>query len=169
MKQLRRKHNKFRESHCVGKLTNDRYLADYARDWALWLRENNQCKIAHRFEFEQDYLGYGENIYYAADSDRNKLKYMHGARPVKKWYNESKKYSYDNPRVTGQPQVGHFTQTVWNDSKRIGCSRIYCSPKNGQHRVIVVCNYDPPGNFVVNDCKKYPNLCIAENVKKPTC
>ena len=39
---------------------------------------------------------------------------------------------------------GHFTQVVWKDSKHLGVGKARSS--NG--KIIVVANYDPPGNFI---------------------
>ena len=41
-----------------------------------------------------------------------------------------------------QPGTGHFTQVVWSSSKRLG---VGVAIRGG--KIIVVTNYDPPGNY----------------------
>ena len=40
--------------------------------------------------------------------------------------------------------LGHFTQVVWKDSRNFGIAK--ARSKSG--KIIVVANYDPPGNFL---------------------
>lgn len=40
-------------------------------------------------------------------------------------------------------QAGHFTQLIWNSSKKLGCART-----TGARGVYLVCLYDPPGNII---------------------
>jgi len=53
----------------------------------------------------------------------------------------------------GQPiVVNHYTQIVWKDTKKIGAARLIVdivdAKKKLQSRfVVIVCNYDPPGNI----------------------
>lgn len=55
--------------------------------------------------------------------------------------------------VLGSPSSGHFTQVVWKSSARLGMG---IARKNGY--IVVVANYDPPGNF---------KGVFGSNVKKP--
>lgn len=46
--------------------------------------------------------------------------------------------------------VGHYTQMVWKDTKQVGCATAPPngqSPPNGHPYSILVCRYDPPGNW----------------------
>lgn len=51
--------------------------------------------------------------------------------------------------ASGQPvRVGHYTQIVWKDTRTIGAAKWQYTSRNGQTAVVIVCNYDPPGNFI---------------------
>lgn len=42
---------------------------------------------------------------------------------------------------------GHYTQVIWQSTRRVGCGYSTC-PADGFTFEVWVCNYDPPGNFV---------------------
>lgn len=68
------------------------------------------------------------------------------------WYSEIKDHSFGvEPRSTG---TGHFTQVVWKDSKNLGVG----VSKNSKNQVFVVCNYDPPGNYVGQYAQNVPKV-----------
>lgn len=45
------------------------------------------------------------------------------------------------------PMIGHYTQIVWRDTKKVGGSKWVYKSKD-RTIVIVGANYDPPGNFI---------------------
>jgi len=49
---------------------------------------------------------------------------------------------FDSAGSQRQPGTGHFTQVVWSSSKRLG---VGVAIRGG--KIIVVTNYDPPGNY----------------------
>ena len=57
------------------------------------------------------------------------------------WYKEVNQHEFG--KSSGSPGTGHFTQVVWAGSKTLG---VGLAMKEG--KVIVVANYDPPGNYV---------------------
>eukprot|EP00798_Chlamydomonas_sp_ICE-L_P010395 gene10395-8339_t len=77
--------------------------------------------------------------------------YSMATKGVELWYNEGCLYDYDTP---GKDMVaGHFTQVVWRASTQIGCGLSTC-PNGVQYSGglatntnVLVCHYDPPGNF----------------------
>lgn len=81
---------------------------------------------------------YGENLY-ACFGKTN----LSGVEVVKAWYDEIKHYRFGQPSPGNFSQVGHFTQVVWKESRELGVG----IAKNGNN-IYVVCNYDPPGNFM---------------------
>ena len=45
-----------------------------------------------------------------------------------------------------QIRVGHYTQIVWKDTHKIGAAMFEVT-LNGKRTSVIVCNYDPRGNF----------------------
>lgn len=75
---------------------------------------------------------------------------MHGKDPVDSWYAEIKAHKFsEEPKTTA---TGHFTQVVWKDSKHLGVG----IATNSKGQAFVVCNYDPPGNFVGKFAESVP-------------
>ncbi len=83
----------------------------------------------------------GENLW-AGTASRFTHEQQAGA-----WINEDQYYIHDRfPFVsnTGRWQdVGHYTQIIWRDTKRLGCGIA-----TGGGRDYVVCRYSPAGNFI---------------------
>ena len=65
---------------------------------------------------------------------------------VSMWYNEIENYDFNNPNAGGNTQ--HFTQVVWADSTELGIGIGQSKSSTGNEILIVVCNYNPPGNFL---------------------
>ncbi|XP_022149164.1 basic form of pathogenesis-related protein 1-like [Momordica charantia] len=122
-------HNRARAGVGVGPMVWSDTVAAYAQAYAQ--ERSKDCAMVHSTG------PYGENIaagYYPEFS---------GADAVKLWVDEKPKYDYaSNSCIRGD--CGHYTQVVWRTSVRLGCSRVSC-PKLSQ---FVVCNYDPPGNYI---------------------
>lgn len=77
---------------------------------------------------------------------------VHGKDAVDAWYDEINQHTFGvEPKTTG---TGHFTQVIWLDSKELGVG----VSKNSKGQVFVVCNYDPPGNYVGQYTQKVPNI-----------
>lgn len=77
---------------------------------------------------------------------------VHGKDAVDAWYDEIKQHTFGvEPKTTG---TGHFTQVVWKDSQQLGVG----VAKNSKGQVFVVCNYDPPGNYVGQFATKVPQV-----------
>lgn len=104
-------------------------VASTAQDWADHLAETMDCGLQHASD-----SGYGENL--AAGTN------VGAERAVEMWANEKSQYSYEAEYVF-ESGTGHYTQIVWRKSIRIGCASAKCSRSN-----VVVCRYDPPGNFI---------------------
>lgn len=91
---------------------------------------------------------FGENIYCFHSMDPNYQ--VQGRNAVDAWYDEIKHYTFGiEPLST---ETDHFTQLVWKDSKQLGVGM----KKNSKGQVYVVCNYDPPGNYVGEYSRKVP-------------
>lgn len=121
-------HNRLRALHRVPPLTLDPTLNNYAQEWANNLAATGQFR--HRSDRK-----YGENLYMTTASD------VGGRTPVTVWYNEIKFYNFRNPGFS--METGHFTQVVWKSSTKLGCGKA-----KGAKGLYVVCNYNPPGNYI---------------------
>ncbi len=103
-------------------------LAAMAKGWAENLLTSGRFEHPARSE-------YGSNLFEITGSL---------ARPsdvVRDWASESKYYDYTANTCRGV--CGHYTQIVWNDTKKVGCAFA-----RGGVRQVWVCEYDPPGNWV---------------------
>lgn len=104
-------------------------LAKNAQEWANTL-------AARHVLVHQKKSKYGENLFE-----------MDGAKAtpeevVKRWASEVVDYDYKTNKCrTGQ--CGHYTQVIWRDTKELGCA----VSRMGS-RVVWVCEYNPPGNYV---------------------
>jgi len=132
-KQALEAHNAYRKRHGAKSLKFSKKLTAYAQEWADKLAREDG------FEHRQNNT-YGENLY-SSWSSNPKAK-ITGNTPVDSWYSEVKKHDFTGePRTTG---TGHFTQVVWKGSREMGIAQA----KSKSNKIIVVANYDPPGNFV---------------------
>ena len=70
---------------------------------------------------------------------------------VEMWAAEDEFYDYASNSCESGEVCGHYTQIVWRSSENLGCGIKLCnagSPFGGGSWTFVVCNYDPPGNWV---------------------
>jgi len=135
-------HNEYRDLHGANQLQFSQSLANDAQTWADNLASNG-CKLQH----QPGLKGQGENLAFYAGRASNTLD------PVRSWYSERCDFErlgdYDNvpvKNIVGNPPVGHFTQVIWGDTKKVGCGFAKCPAGNQE---IWVCRYDPQGNFVM--------------------
>lgn len=121
-------HNQARAEVGVGPLSWNHNLEAYAQNYAD-LRSHD-CNLEHSNG------PYGENIAEGYGE-------MKDADAAKLWFAEKPNYDpHSNSCVNDE--CLHYTQMVWRDSVHLGCAKSKCN--NGW--VFVVCNYDPPGNYV---------------------
>uniref|UniRef100_A0A182JRC4 SCP domain-containing protein n=1 Tax=Anopheles christyi TaxID=43041 RepID=A0A182JRC4_9DIPT len=124
------RHNALRAKHSAQPLVLDADMCQYAQQWANHLVSRNV--LQHRTNNK-----YGENLY--ASYGRSQIS---GCDAVDSWYNEIKYYRFGAANPSNFSQVGHFTQVVWKNSRRLGVGVAIQGT-----RAYVVCNYDPPGNY----------------------
>jgi len=136
VRQLLASHNRVRAEVGIPPLQWSDTLAAYAQEWADHLASTSR-RMEHRPHSGRWKQEHGENLFMGTDG------YYGVADAVITW--EREKFAYDG-RAVDQSDVhayGHYTQLIWRDTKRIGCAKVRCAGN-----VIVVCNYDPPGNVL---------------------
>jgi uncharacterized protein YkwD len=123
-------HNKWRSDVGVPPLVWNDDLENYAGEWAI-INGKKNCKMQHR-----DDTDYGENLYWSSGKPFS----PRGA--VDSWGSEIEDY---NDELIGQEKavVGHYTQIVWRTTTEVGCAAFQCGSA-----LLVVCNYNPAGNWV---------------------
>ena len=132
-------HNQVRLEVKIEPLAWDASIAAYSQEWADYLATKNNCKIAHRSWLKKEQLDYGENIYWVSSGEDFK--------PVdasEAWYSEKELFEQKGRRYVPSIGMGHYTQMIWKSTKRLGAGMAVC-PSGA---IIVVANYDPPGNYV---------------------
>lgn len=124
-------HNEVRSDVDVGPLRWSDGLAKFAGTWAGTLAGDG-CAIRHRSNSP-----YGENLFIGTATHYGVVD------AGKAW--ESEKQYYRGGRLTESnwDDAGHYTQMVWGNTREVGCAKSLCSDN-----MIVVCNYDPPGNYL---------------------
>ncbi|XP_059669475.1 pathogenesis-related protein PR-1-like [Cornus florida] len=130
-------HNLVRQQMHVLPLQWDENLANFAHGWAV--QRINDCKPHHHSGSQ-----YGENTLWAQHDE------LSPDGVVKIWSDEKKNYDHSRVVCTCPPKhpkcmCGHYTQIVWATTRRVGCGNVTCNNDKG---ILVVCSYDPPGNFV---------------------
>lgn len=131
-------HNKVRKDVGVDGVKWSPEVAKFAQAWADKLAESGE--LEHRPVEGEWKQKYGENI----AINQTALK---GAEA---WYSEIKDFKPGTaiPEDFSNFTAGHYTQMVWKKTTIIGCGSAVM--KKGQFKglLVIVCNYDPPGNFI---------------------
>jgi uncharacterized protein YkwD len=126
-------HNKYRAEVGVPPLRWSNSLANSAQQWANYLAATG------KFEHSNNRNGCGENL--AKGSAGYSLTNL-----VDLWGKEKQNFIYGafpNVSATGNWQdVGHYTQVVWRNTTEVGGGIA-----SGGRNVILVCQYNPPGNY----------------------
>ncbi|KAL7079090.1 hypothetical protein ACQ4LE_001218 [Meloidogyne hapla] len=110
--------------------------------------ENSSAKWAEKCSMGHSQGSYGENLYMTSDPNINITKVLLDA--CNSWWSECKDYGVQSSLVLDMGQfnngIGHCTQMAWANTKRIGCAVQRCP--NSMWKTYVVCQYDPPGNYL---------------------
>ena len=122
-------HNIYRKKHDAYPLSLDENLNVKAKKYA---QELINCPEKYLIE-TYDKKPLGENIYVSDEKEDPK-------DICKIWYEESKNYNYDSKKF--QKNTLHFTQLIWNGTKKFGFGYIF-----SENKTCAVALYYPPGNI----------------------
>ncbi|XP_055379722.1 uncharacterized protein LOC129610924 isoform X2 [Condylostylus longicornis] len=137
-------HNEFRSKHGCPPLKLNSRLCKFAEEWAKNLA--SRANPTHRSNSP-----YGENIFCTWSSSPNGI-FVDGREPVEHWYAEADLHPYGREPTT--LRTGHFTQVIWKDSRELGVGQA----RSKSNQIVVVCNYDPPGNFIGSFTENVPPI-----------
>lgn len=129
-------HNRIRAQVGVGPLRWSEEVAAYSQKWADHLA-SSRCGMEHRPRSGRWQQQYGENLFIGTAG------HYGTSDAVMVWEEEKNKYPGGPLQSSRWAAAGHYTQLVWRDTMRIGCGTAVCKGK-----LIVVCNYDPRGNYL---------------------
>jgi pathogenesis-related protein 1 len=128
IKTILDEHNKIRADVGLPKLVWNCDLADFAQEWAT------RGVFEHRLENK-----YGENIFVAGNLSAAVVS------GVNLWHSEKAFWNNSTAVCQTGKVCGHYTQIVWRSTTEIGCGINRNAP--GKFKVIMVCNYNPAGNY----------------------
>ncbi|KAJ4897799.1 hypothetical protein Rs2_24593 [Raphanus sativus] len=123
-------HNEARNEVGLEPFVWDEEVAAYASSYAN--QRVSDCAMVHSNG------PFGENIAWSSGD-------MSAGDASEMWIDEKKYYDYDS-NTCNDPNGGtclHYTQVVWRNSLRLGCSKVVCHSGG----TFIICNYDPPGNY----------------------
>ena len=132
-------HNKTRQEVGGGPVRWSPTLAKYAQEWADEIARSGN--VRHQTPFR-----YGENLFNAHYSNRE----VAVIESAQSWYGEKQFYTPGTPFPAdwGNFQAGHYTQMVWSGTNEIGAGKAVIQQGEFKGWLVVVCNYNPPGNMV---------------------
>lgn len=129
-------HNRIRAEVGVGPVRWSEDLAAFAQQWADHLA-STRCGMEHRPRSGRWQQEYGENLFIGTAG------HYGTSDAVTAWAGEKCNYRGGAIQASRFADIGHYTQMVWRDTTRIGCATAECNSW-----LIVVCNYDPRGNYL---------------------
>lgn len=134
IQELLAAHNSLRSAVGVPPLTWSVALAAKAQAWANKLAEKNRGD-----QWVLQHSGPAENLaggFISADSPAQRV--------LRGWGDEKANFDPNTRLCISGKVCGHYTQVVWRKTTQVGCG-VAVNP-NGKY--ILVCNYDPPGNYI---------------------
>jgi hypothetical protein len=152
-------HNDLRARYGVAPLQWSEQLASHAKQWAdtcYWGHWKAQrTKNALGADYFPPPQQMGENLSVWRDPGSTLLGGQYG---TKLWLDEEKDFDCNTGQCIPGRMCGHWTQMIWDDTKRVGCALRTCEDgmdeRSWPSQTIgvpgvqyLVCLYDPPGNF----------------------
>ncbi len=129
-------HNRIRAEVGVSPVYWSAEVAAFAQQWADHLA-STRCGMQHRPRSGRWQQEYGENLFIGTAG------HYGTSDAVMAWAGEKSNYRGGAIQTSHISDIGHYTQMVWQDTTRIGCATAVCNKW-----LIVVCNYDPRGNYL---------------------
>lgn len=130
-----RMHDAERAAVGSGPVVWDAELARDAADWARHLARVND--LVHWSEENEDDNGQGENLWMGTRG------HYGVARMIEGWSEEKRPLARMTSWEDDYHQVGHYTQMVWAETRRIGCA-----VASNRENDVLVCRYWPAGNVI---------------------
>ncbi|WP_203561527.1 CAP domain-containing protein [Ideonella livida] len=131
-------HNSARQDVGTRPLLWSPELSAFAQKWAHHLAQDKGCRMEHRPGGGPWGSRYGENIFWGSASRFN------ARDAAKAWYDEIRDWRPGILTGDNWHKTGHYTQMVWKGTTHVGMGQAHC-PSGA---VIIVANYDPPGNYM---------------------
>jgi hypothetical protein len=129
-------HNKYRAEVNVAPLEWSDSLANNAQEWADYLASLGGNQLQHSSN-----SGEGENLWLGTSGA------FTYTQMVDMWGTEKQYFvggTFPDVSSTGNWfDVGHYTQIVWENTTEVGCAIA-----NAGGNDILVCRYNPPGNYL---------------------
>uniref|UniRef100_A0A1I7TY71 SCP domain-containing protein n=1 Tax=Caenorhabditis tropicalis TaxID=1561998 RepID=A0A1I7TY71_9PELO len=113
--------------------------------------------------------GIGENMYWEWFSEPfpENLDYL-GLKACQWWEKEFQDFGWQSIEMSQElfnTGIGHATQMAWAETNSVGCGVKRCgrdpSQKN-MYKVMIICQYKPPGNYFTRPIYKPGNACTSE-------
>jgi len=142
-------HNFVRTKLGVPSLQWSSRLEALAADWANYLTTDAGCISRRRglIGLTQHKNGVGENILFVEpkiwSDGRRAVAEIDERETVLNWARQSVDYDYKENKCAAGKVCDNYTQVIWRDSQVVGCAAASCEDQSQ----ILVCNYDPPGNY----------------------
>lgn len=131
-------HNKVRKEVGCPSLEWSNELAAFAQEWANEIARGGNCfALKHRPRSGKWASSYGENC---AGAFKGQNPHISGCEL---WYKEKKFFKGRKFTMALFSKTGHYTQMIWRTTTKVGLGMAFCGDK-----VVVVANYDPPGNYM---------------------
>lgn len=142
-------HNSCRSKHDMHPLTYDKDLEACAQTLA------SLCEYKHDVTIASGGIQpgqYGQNIAAGVGAGQiTKIIVDMFYEPEEAKFSAAGAYGMSQPPPEIFEDTGHFTQIVWNNTIKFGCSTQICPQLKGVSddvpKVFTVCNYFPPGNY----------------------
>lgn len=136
IKKIVDKHNKYRTNElykCLP-LKNDDIINKFSQERANIIAKSGKLQHAAN-------LPYGENLWMSSNTKPIDISCC-----VDSWMAERNLWLPE--KNNWSDGLGHFSQCVWRKTTQIGCGKSIMLDNEGREWLVIVCNYNPPGNII---------------------